>query len=151
MRVRPFLYCLMNAGVVPPEKPTSTILLVDDEPSFATAWKDALNELGYQVVVAHSGAEALELWDRQPVDLLITDVFMNRMNGAELARALAERQPELRVLFISGDTITALAKVLPRGADLVSKPTSMAEIRRRVAGALRPKPPVAAATPKAKG
>ena len=63
-----------------------------------------LSNSGFEVLEASDGESALDMAATQsrPLDLLITDIVMPGMRGQELARRLAERQPDLRVLFISG-------------------------------------------------
>jgi two-component system cell cycle sensor histidine kinase/response regulator CckA len=79
------------------------ILLVDDEPTMLKVMKRVLERRGFQVLQASSGAEALALMDGHSIDVLVTDVVMNDMDGMALARSLVEqRNPSLPVLFISG-------------------------------------------------
>ncbi|MGH9274501.1 MAG: ATP-binding protein, partial [Acidimicrobiales bacterium] len=80
------------------------ILLVEDEEVLRTATARILAERGYEVLVAGDGAEALEVFDRErgAVDLVVSDVAMPRMRGDEMARLLAERDPDVRVIFMSG-------------------------------------------------
>ena len=90
---------------------TETLLLVEDEASVRAFMSDALEAGGYKLLVAGDGEEALNLARTHdgPIHLLITDVVMPRMGGATLARHLAPRRPETRVLYISGYTDDALA------------------------------------------
>lgn len=59
---------------------------------------------GYDVLAAEDGVAALEVSEEQIVDILLTDVRMPRMDGVELARNLARRCPELKVVYMSGYT-----------------------------------------------
>ena len=81
-----------------------TVLLVDDEPSIRQLMRRLLLSLGYQLLEACNGSEALEVADqrRAPLDLLLTDVIMPKMNGFALAARVTSRHPETRVLFITG-------------------------------------------------
>jgi signal transduction histidine kinase len=83
---------------------TERILLVEDEPALRDATAQLLVERGYDVLVASDGVDALEVFDRDPgaIDLVLTDVAMPRMRGDELALRLAERQPDLQVILMSG-------------------------------------------------
>jgi PAS domain S-box-containing protein len=83
---------------------TERILLVEDEPALRDATAQLLVERGYDVLVASDGVDALEVFDRDPgaIDLVLTDVAMPRMRGDELALRLAERQPGLQVILMSG-------------------------------------------------
>ena len=86
---------------------SETILIVEDEVAVRRYLVRILGELGYRLVEASCGVEALErfgLYDGAPVRLLITDVVMPNMGGEELADRLLEQAPELKVLFMSGYT-----------------------------------------------
>lgn len=84
----------------------ATILLVEDEDALRQLGAKILERLGYQVLCASSGHEALALVDRteRGVDLLFTDIIMPGMNGRELAERLCQRFPALKVLYTSGYT-----------------------------------------------
>ncbi len=77
------------------------VLLVDDDPDVRAVTAMLLADLGFQVLEAGSGAQALELVDDE-VDVLLADFAMPGMNGAELARALRMRYPGMPVVFITG-------------------------------------------------
>ncbi|WP_198350911.1 PAS domain-containing hybrid sensor histidine kinase/response regulator [Flavisphingomonas formosensis] len=78
-------------------------LVVDDEDLVRVATADMLAELGFDVVEAASGMEALAMLDRYPdIDLLVTDHLMPEMTGTELAAVASVRRPDLRVLVVSG-------------------------------------------------
>jgi signal transduction histidine kinase/CheY-like chemotaxis protein len=80
-----------------------TVLLVDDDPAVRTTIAAVLGDLGYDVRDAGGGADALDLLRRDNrIDVLLTDVVMPGMNGAELARLALAMRPELTVLFMSG-------------------------------------------------
>jgi two-component system, cell cycle sensor histidine kinase and response regulator CckA len=83
-----------------------TIMLVEDEAAVREATKRMLRKFGFTVIEARDGEEALRLWQREgaAVDVVLTDVVMPTMGGAELARVLRERSPDLRVVFMSGYT-----------------------------------------------
>ncbi len=97
-----------------PEKPqelpqeipggTETVLLVEDRAALRRAIATGLRKLGYTVLEAAHGAQALALWSERsiPVDLLLTDEVMPGMPGSELARRLREFDPSLRVILVSG-------------------------------------------------
>ncbi len=89
-----------------PDVPAATslsILLVDDDAMVreATAWR--LSDAGHKVIEAEDGVAALDhLLNRGPVDLLITDINMPRMDGIELAHQTKTRWPRMPVLLVSG-------------------------------------------------
>jgi two-component system OmpR family response regulator len=78
------------------------ILIVDDEPLVAGVLADAILAQGHDAMVAHGGAEALQLIDRQHPDAVFLDVQMPEMNGLEVLRRLRESRPSLPVIVITG-------------------------------------------------
>lgn len=84
--------------------PIETILLVEDDELVRRLIRRSLEGQWYRVLSACNGLEALSLADhhRGPIDLLVTDVVMPRMDGFTLGERLVESHPETRVLFISG-------------------------------------------------
>ncbi|MEX2178981.1 MAG: PAS domain S-box protein [Gemmatimonadaceae bacterium] len=83
-----------------------TILLVEDEAAVREAARRMLRKHGFTVIEAKNGQDALALWEghADEVDVVLTDVVMPTMGGAQLARTLRERRPDLRVVFMSGYT-----------------------------------------------
>lgn len=99
---------------------------------------------GFAVLEAADGQEALDLAARHrgPIDLLLTDVVMPMVGGAELARRLREARPGLRVLFMTGYSSEAVAThgVLAPDSSLLQKPFTAEELMRRVRDALASSP-----------
>ena len=113
-----------------------TILVVEDDDMVRRFAQEQLAALGYRVLEAGSGSEALDALDRADhVDLLFTDVVMpGGMNGRELAEAVRARSPRTRVLFSSGYTQNAIVhhgRVDP-GVHLLPKPYRRDTLARRV-------------------
>jgi two-component system cell cycle sensor histidine kinase/response regulator CckA len=83
---------------------SGTVLLVEDEDPVRHVTSRLMTSAGFNVVEASSGAQAIEYVDGHPgsIDLLLTDVVMPQMTGVELASHLLEKEPRLRVLFMSG-------------------------------------------------
>jgi len=79
-----------------------TILCVDDEATPMLLRRFVLEKSGFCVLTAASGQEALQILDRQPVDLVLTDLLMPGLSGTELAREVKRRRPELPVVLLSG-------------------------------------------------
>jgi CheY-like chemotaxis protein len=81
------------------------LLVVDDDVFIRSVMRTYLTDHGYDVLVASSGAEALELSRAHAgaIDLLITDLFMPGMGGLELVETLVAERPTLRVIYMSGD------------------------------------------------
>ena len=98
---------------VPEQNPVSgseTVLLVEDDDAVRNIVRAALAAQGYQMLIAASGEEALEIAKGHSgsIDLLITDMVLPKMNGREVARRFHRRHPESVVLFTSGYTDIAL-------------------------------------------
>ena len=81
-----------------------TILLVEDEPAVRQLFAQALSRAGYVIHEARNGQEAMKLFDQHgdSIDLLLTDMRMPYMGGAELAHQLRARRRTLKLLCISG-------------------------------------------------
>lgn len=78
------------------------VLVVDDEPENARMLAELLTEEGYEVVVAHSGAEALRAWAARPFQAALLDAVMPEMSGWELARQLRQRSPDVLLAMVTG-------------------------------------------------
>ncbi|WP_207456551.1 response regulator [Azospirillum sp. SYSU D00513] len=78
------------------------ILIAEDEDLVALALADLLQNQGYRVTVAHNGKQALEAEEREPVDILLTDMRMPVMDGRELIRHVRQRRPDLPVVVMTG-------------------------------------------------
>jgi PAS domain S-box-containing protein len=112
----------------PPAGGRETILLVEDDDALRAALIRKLRGGGYQVVAADCGARALVALERHAgeITLLVTDVVLPGMSGAELARTLRARTPDLRVLFMSGYTDTSAHRDVPVGGpDFLQKPFTL--------------------------
>jgi len=99
------------ALVTPASLPAAgTILLVEDEESVRRLARRVLESAGYRVLEATQGQEALAIADQWlgAVDLVVTDIVMPGMSGQELSLRLRERQPALRILYVSGYTDDAI-------------------------------------------
>lgn len=113
-----------------------TVLLVDDDSAVCQIVARVLTQAGYEVLVADSGAAALET-ARQfqgKIALLITDVIMPEMDGRELANALQLTRPETRALYLSGYTADVMVEqgVFSPESELLSKPFTAAALRKAV-------------------
>jgi len=93
-----------HGEVRPPGLRAGTILVAEDEPTLRSVIRRSLSRLGHTVLLAEDGVQALKTAAAYPkgIDLLITDVVMPNLTGAELARQLTVLRPDIRVLFISG-------------------------------------------------
>lgn len=104
------------------------MLVVDDEVTLLETVAEILRVAGYDVVMAASGAEALEAARTQQIGLLVTDLVMPAMDGVTLAERLRTEQPGLPVLFITGHAGSELARRLPGDATVLRKPFRALEL-----------------------
>jgi len=113
-----------------------TVLLVEDEDPVRLFSARALRNKGYKVVEAKSGEAALEIIvaGKEPVDLLVTDVVMPRMDGPSLIKEVRRLHPEMKVIFISGYAEDAFRKRLGDGDDIhfLPKPFSLKQLAGKV-------------------
>ncbi|MDJ0623884.1 MAG: response regulator [Desulfocapsaceae bacterium] len=112
------------------------ILLIDDEPPIARMGTQLLESLGYSVTARTSSYEALELFREKSdaFDIVITDMTMPQMTGAELASQLIELQPEIPVILCSGysDQISAAEAAQIGVKEFVYKPFTKAELSEKI-------------------
>ncbi|MGO8952653.1 MAG: response regulator [Rhodomicrobium sp.] len=103
---------------------SGTVLLVEDEEAVRSFASRALATRGYTVLEAASGVEALDIMDREKgqVDLVVSDVVMPEMDGPTLLRHLRERNPNIRIVFMSGYAEEAFRKNLTADEDFVFLP-----------------------------
>ncbi|GLR47195.1 response regulator [Sphingomonas astaxanthinifaciens] len=111
------------------------ILLVEDDPRVRSATIEALQDLDYEPVACANAEEALSAFERQPFDLVISDVIMPGMTGPELVRLLKRRFPELAVLFVTGYVGEGEGEDL-KGYEMLRKPFTVGGLAHAVAAAL---------------
>ena len=120
--------------------PGARILLVEDDPRVRTATVDALEDLDYNPVACSSGAEAIELFQAQEFDLVITDVIMPEMTGPELIKHLTRNYDrEFAVLFVTGYVGEGESDDL-RSHELLRKPFTVGALAGAVSAALSRSP-----------
>ncbi|MCG6971746.1 MAG: PAS domain S-box protein [Desulfobacterales bacterium] len=107
-------------------KGSETVLLVDDEDIIIDVGRDLLEKLGYEVLTAKSGREAVDIYksNREKIDIVILDMVMPKMGGADTYEKLRGADPAVKVLLSSGYSIDGQAsKILSRGCDgFIQKP-----------------------------
>ncbi|MFO0714879.1 MAG: response regulator [Sandaracinus sp.] len=132
---------LEAASIEPPSRaPTpATVLVVDDEPLVRRAVARSLRGIGYTVIEASSGEEALGVLSKTEVDVLLTDVTMPHLSGRELAERAGSIHPRMPVVFMSGyaESFLEADGSLPPGARFVAKPFRSAVLCEVVERALR--------------
>jgi len=104
-----------------------TILLVEDDKYLRTSVRRALSQLGYSVLEAANGNEALEIWkyQRYVIQLLLTDMVMpGGISGKELAERMLKENPKLKVIYSSGYTAEVSESDFPleEGINFLHKP-----------------------------
>jgi two-component system cell cycle sensor histidine kinase/response regulator CckA len=113
------------------------ILVVDDDPPLREVLTRTLSIAGYCVLEARTAQEALQIQSRQPgsIDLVLTDVRMSSMSGWKLAETLRERDPKMKVIYISGYS-DHHANDSSQGADFLMKPFKPTVLLERVQASL---------------
>jgi PAS domain S-box-containing protein len=120
-----------------PSVGTERILLVEDEPVLLRMTSEMLSRQGFDVTSAPEPVAALELASVEHFDVVVTDVVMPKMSGAELADRFAERFPETKFVFISGYTHEVIdERRLGPTARFLAKPFSSTELVDAVRGVL---------------
>ncbi|HWE52680.1 MAG TPA: response regulator transcription factor, partial [Bryobacteraceae bacterium] len=117
------------------------ILVVDDEPQLRRAMKATLTDLGYTVMEARSGEEALNSLRRDPVDLILLDLNMPGIGGLETCRAIRETSDTPIIVLSVRNTERDKVQALDAGADdYVTKPFGIQELLARIRAAIRRSP-----------
>ncbi|MBI2189174.1 MAG: response regulator [Acidobacteria bacterium] len=124
-------------AAVPPD--THRILIVDDEPAIVALLRRILAPENVDILTAHSGAEALALARRLPLDLVILDVKLPDLSGVEVLRRIRRRDAVVPVIIITsyGSPETVRAAMTLGAVDYLTKPFDSDEIRRAVRAACR--------------
>jgi PAS domain S-box-containing protein len=118
---------------------TETILVVEDDDGLRRMAAEALQHFGFRVLQAPSAEDALSVLDQGGrVDLMLTDIVMPHMSGRELARQLAERRPELKVMFMSGYAEQAAVRqgLIEADQAFISKPFTPEALVRKLRSVL---------------
>jgi two-component system cell cycle sensor histidine kinase/response regulator CckA len=117
-----------------------TILVVEDEPAIRGHVVDCLQQMGFTVLEADSGEAALELCGKQnaTIDLVMTDLIMSGMGGKAMAGKLAERFPNIQILYTSGYTEDndIRREITQEGNSFLEKPFSVSDLSHAVHGLL---------------
>jgi PAS domain S-box-containing protein len=115
---------------------TETLLIVEDESALRESIRTFLSGLGYTILTASSGQQALALAAQvaQPIHLMLTDLVMPRMNGRELAQILGGLRPEMKTMYMSGHTDDEIMRrgVQEDGIAFLHKPFSLAKLAHKL-------------------
>ena len=122
-------------------KKAKRILLVDDDKNIRILVTELLSTMGYTILEAQDGEEAMKLVDIGPIDLVMTDLKMPGMDGIELTRAIRRIEPELPIIVYSAYRFIDTAPVaLKAGAnEYITKPFLQTKIKQVVERLLKEK------------
>ncbi len=130
-----------NAALVPGE---GTVMVVEDEVQVRGVVVETLQKCGYEVIAAENGVEALVLFEgrRKPIDLVVLDMIMPRMNGWDCFHRLKEIEPGVKVLVMTGYTASASPEqLLKEGAvGFIEKPINLQPFTQAVRDGVRRAP-----------
>jgi CheY-like chemotaxis protein len=123
---------------MPPVSSSRTVLVVDDNDGIRQMLRTALRTLNFDVRIAANGAQALDLFTRDAIDLVLLDVQMPIMDGPQLLTALQKIRPDVRCCFMSGNSgAYTKEELLQRGAAcVIQKPFRLADLRRALETAM---------------
>ena len=115
------------------------ILIVEDDQELSQLFQKVLEKNGYQVKSASDGAQALEILDKEYIDLIISDIMMPRLDGFQLTQAIRQTDRTVPVLLITAkDSFGDKQKGFLSGADdYMVKPVDVEEMLQRVGALLR--------------
>ena len=92
------------------------ILVIDDDATLCEMFRHALENAGYEVLIAYDGREGADLHRERPADLVITDIFMPQQDGYDTIRELREVSPRVKIIAITAGEGDDLAKAKELGA-----------------------------------
>jgi len=121
----------------PPQGHGETILVVEDAPRLRQAVKMGLEALNYRVVTAATAKQALELYGREAVDLVVTDIVMPDHSGKDLLRDLRAETPDMKIVAMTGYAVDDAPSDLASFDALIHKPFSIEELGIAIRDALR--------------
>ena len=115
---------------------TETVLLADDEDEIIDVSQAVLKKLGYEILIARGGKEAIKVYrkNRKKIDIVILDMIMPDMGGGDVYDRLKEINPKIRVLLSSGYSIDGQAsEILARGCNgFIQKPFNLKQLSRKI-------------------
>jgi len=126
----------LTESLEPIQQSHETILLIDDEDIIIDVGQEMLSDLGYKVLLAISGRDAVDVYrkNRADIDMIILDMIMPDMSGSETFDQLKSANPDIKVLLSSGYSIDSEAsEILSRGCDgFIQKPFSLDQLSRKM-------------------
>ena len=124
---------------LPPARPGEVVLVVEDEDQVRQVTIEQLHDLGYTILEASNGAQALQLLtENGRVDLIFTDIVMPGMTGRVLADEALNQRPDVKILYTTGYTRNAVVHngVLDHGTEFIAKPYTGAALAKKVRSVL---------------
>jgi len=122
--------------LTPSRQPSATILLVEDNDNLRNLLQRTLEGVGFSVLSASDGAEALRLCQQHDgaINLAVSDIIMPRLSGLQLSEQIRAARPEMNFLFITGfaDEFPELRELIKYGASILEKPFLPSELLRKV-------------------
>lgn len=130
----------MISDPAPCESPTAGIILfADDEPLLRDVACQMIQKLGFQVLTASTGREAIRLFEehRDSICVVILDMMMPDLNGADAFNKIQAIDPNARILICSGFTREIMPELLAKGCKgFIQKPFTMADLKRHILKAM---------------
>ncbi len=119
-----------EASAVSSAPPRRRVLIVDDDQLVRDTLRFVLEDAGYDVWATAHGADALTVLESQPIDIVLSDIFMPGMNGFDLLKQIRQRRPDVPVILVTGfGNIEMARQALKEGAtDFITKPYNVNEI-----------------------
>jgi len=114
------------------------VLIVDDDPDVLSMLERLLKKLEYNPLVAKNGEEAVQIIDRNKIDVVVSDLVMPEMDGMELLKRVKSRKGDVPFVMITGHpTIETAVEAIKKGAyDYITKPFQVEEVQIKIDRAL---------------
>ena len=112
----------------------ANILIVDDEQDILETLPDVVSKWGHKTFTAKNGVQALEVFNENPVDFIITDIKMPEMNGLDLLKKLQDIDKKAMIIFLTGypSLDTAISAMRSGAYDYLVKPVNLDELKLRI-------------------
>ena len=116
-----------------------TICIVDDEPAILNTLSSILEDEGYQVTIAKTGEEALNVIQREPPDVVLLNIWMPELDGLEVLKRVRGQFPNMMIIMMSGHgSVETVVKAMKLGAyDYLEKPLDLERVPMLVRNAIR--------------
>ncbi|MCK5077397.1 MAG: response regulator, partial [Calditrichia bacterium] len=110
------------------------IIIIEDNETMRLGMADSMRREGFSIAEFENGADALEYYKKNPVDIVISDLKMSPVDGLEVLKAVKKENPKAEVLMVSafGTVETAVNAIKLGASDFLTKPFSPEELRMRV-------------------